>query len=215
MGVTLRYDDLDRLAAQTIAQRITPWKEALTAANADLAQTRWKNYEIGLKTLGWLAGATEVYGSGGAQAAPASAWIFPGQLWVAWQAKSAAEPDSSVSTHDARHASSQLRLIAEKRGEQPPVGSFTALATPQSTISHAARAICQDHVYLVPLHAAVDLLTALERAWTQASSRGSAIDEAGVLATLTAEQCLPSQWMRRLTSQRLNTLGADGVEEAQ
>lgn len=213
MGVTLRYDDLDRLAAKTIAKRIIPWKEALTAANADLAQTQWKNYEIGLKTLGWLAGATEVYGSGGTPAAPDSTWIFPGQLWVAWQAKSATEPHSSVSAHDARQASSHLRFIAEQREEQPPVGSFTLLAAAQSTVSPAARAVCEGDVYLVPLHAAVDLQAALERAWTKASRLGSAVNEASALAALTAEECLPSQWMPRLTSRRLNTLGADEVEE--
>lgn len=172
MGVTLRYDDLDRLAAQTIAKRITPWKEALTAANADLAQTRWKNYEIGLKTLGWLAGATEVYGSGGTPAAPDSTWIFPGQLWVAWQAKSPTEPHSSVSAHDARQASSHLRFIAEQRGEQPPVGSFTLLAAAQSTVSPAARAVCEGDVYLVPLHAAVDLQAALGAGVDQGQQAG-------------------------------------------
>lgn len=212
------YDDLDRLAAQTIAKRISAWKDAhekaLTEATAGLAQPQWKKYEAGLKTLGWFAGATEVFDSGGAQAAPDSTWIFSDKLWVAWEAKSEADPKSSVSAKYAREASSHLRFIADKREEQPPTGSFTAFATPQSEVSHAARAVCDDDVYLVPVHAAADLLAALERAWTKSRTLGSAVDEAGVLAALKAEACLPSQWMPRLTSQRLNTVGADDVEEA-
>jgi hypothetical protein len=211
------YDDLDRLAAQTIAKRIAAWKDshekALTAAKANLAQTQWKKYEAGLKTLGWFAGATEVYDSGGAQAAPDSTWIFLDKLWVAWEAKSEADPDRSVSAKYAREASSHLRFIADKRQEQPPIGSFTAFPTPQSEVGHAARAVCEDDVYLAPAHAAADLLVALERAWTKARTLGSVVDEAGVLAALNAEACLPSQWMPRLTSQRLNSVGADGVEE--
>ncbi|CDM79516.1 DEAD/DEAH box helicase family protein (plasmid) [Mycobacterium marinum] len=209
------YDDLDRLAAQTIAKRIATWKDTyekgLTAAKAGLAQTQWKKYEVGLTTLGWFAGATDVYNSGGEQAAPDSIWIFPDKLWVAWEAKSEADPNSSVSAKYAREASSHLRFIAKKRQEQPPVGSFTAFPTPQSEVSHAARAVCEDDVYLVPAHAAAELLAALERAWTKARTLSSAVDEASVLSALKAAACLPSQWMPQLTRQRLNKVGADDV----
>ena len=100
------YDDFDRLAAQTITNRIAAWKDthekAITEAKANLAQTRWQKYEAGLKTLGWFAGATEVFDNGGADAAPDSTWIFGDKLWVAWEAKSEATSDSSVSAKYTR-----------------------------------------------------------------------------------------------------------------
>lgn len=151
----------------------------MTEAKANLAQTRWQKYEAGLKTLGWFAGATEVFDNGGADAAPDSTWIFGDILWVAWEAKSEATSDSSVSAKYTRQASSHLRFIGHKREEEPPVGSFTGFATPQTEVEHAARAVCEDDVYLVPVHAPADLLAALERAWTKARTLGSAVSEAG------------------------------------
>jgi hypothetical protein len=131
---------------------------------------------------------------------------------VAWEAKSEATSDSSLSAKYARQASSHLRFIADKRQGEPPVGSFTGFATPQTEVEHAARAVCEDDVYLVAVHTPADLLAALERAWTKARKLGSAVNEAGVLAALEADECLPTQWVPRLMSQRLNSVGLEDAE---
>lgn len=209
------YDDLDRLAAQTIVTRIVDWSDAhdhdLAEAKTNLAQTKWKKYERGLKLLGWFAGATEVYESNGVQAAPDAAWIFADTLWVAWEAKSEALPTSAVSVKYAREADSHLRWLTDKRQQEPPIGSFTCFATPQAKVDHAARAVCGDDVFVVPAHAGADLLAALERGWSAARALGPAVDEAGVLAALRTHACLPTQWMPALRRQRLNLVGVDDI----
>ncbi|WP_342661664.1 Reverse gyrase (plasmid) [Rhodococcus ruber] len=210
------FDELDRLAARTILERLASGSrhssKAFADAQANLAQTQWKKYEAGLEELGKFAGATETFGSGGAQAAPDSVWVFGEILWVAWEAKSEASGDSSVAVRHAREATGHLRYIASKRQTEPPVGSFTCYATPQTKVDHAARAVCGDDVYLVPLHAAADLLTALGRAWERVRALGPACDEAGVLAALRAEDCLPTQWVPRFSDQRLNSVGLSITE---
>lgn len=206
------FDDLDRLAAQNLVDRINEWNDAddnaVAEAQANLAQSSYKKYEAGLKTLGWYAGASEVYDDGGAQAAPDSSWIFGTQLWVAWEAKSEAKSDSSVPVKYARQATGHLSFIASKRdGEDAPAGSFTCYPTPQTKVEASARAVCGEDVYLIPVHAPADLLAALHRALTKARTFGGAVDEAGVLDVLKAEGCLPSQWLPRFTEQRLKSFG--------
>jgi len=63
----------------------------------------------------------------------------------------------------------------------------------------------------VPEHAAADLLTRLERAFSTARRLGDSLDEAGVLSALHAHNCLPTRWVAELCSQRLNNLGPDSV----
>lgn len=204
------FDELDRLAAQNLVDRINQWSgaddKAMTDARAGLAQSSYKKYEAGLKTLGWYAGASEVYDDGGAQAAPDSTWIFGTQLWVAWEAKSEAVSDSSIPAKYTRQATLHLSFIADKRnGEEVPAGSFTCYTTPQTKIEPSARAVCGEDVYLIPIHGPADLLAALDGALTKARTFGGAVDEAGVLNALKAEGCLPSQWLSRFTSQPLKS----------
>lgn len=204
-----QYDDLDQLAAQQILNRIRAWshkdKTALVTAKANLAQTRFKPYEAGLRELGAIAGATEAFDSGNAQAAPDSTWIFGDQLWLTWEAKSEADPATSVAARHAREASGHLSFVKAKRGSEPPTGSFTAYVTPQTKVDHAAKAVCDDSVYRVDLYEPADLLASLERATERVRALGPGADQAATLNVLKGEDCLPSQWISRFTRERLNS----------
>lgn len=105
------YDELDRLAAAQIVDRIKAktWgreiRDQLDQAKRGLNQTSYKPFEAGLVTLGMLAGASESFGNGGEQAAPDAVWIFGEWLWVAWEAKSEAKPGGKVPARYSREAS--------------------------------------------------------------------------------------------------------------
>lgn len=211
-----QYDHLDRLAAMNILALLRTWSSKhqteLDTAAAGLTQTQFKAYEAGLKVLGKYAGASETYDAGGAQAAPDATWIFDDALWVCWEAKSEARPDSTIATARVREANGHLRFVEGKRGTDAPTGSFTCFATPQTVIDHAAKAICEDTVFHVSSLVPAALLARLGRALANARRLGPALDEAGLLAALKAESCLPSQFSAELTAQPLRALANDVLE---
>jgi hypothetical protein len=215
MAAADQYDDLDRLAANQVLERVLTWSRkddtALETTKVNLAQTKFKRYEAGLTELGRFAGATATFDSGNAQAAPDSVWIFGEQIWVAWEAKSEAGPAGAVATRHAREASGHLRYVKAQRGSEPPIGSFTVFATPQAKVDHAAKAVCGDEVYRVDIHEPAMLLAALDRSFAKIRALGPGADEAGALAALNAEDCLPSQWIVRLTRQQLMTVGEEAA----
>ncbi len=209
-----KYDNLDRLAARNLVTLLRGWspKERghLDSAKAALAQTRFKPYESGLKTLGRFLGATEAFEAGGATAAPDATWIFGDDLWVCWEAKSEASPDSTIATTKVREANGHIKYVEDRRDTSAPAGSFTCYATPQKVIDHTAKAVCNDDIYHVSEHAGADIVGRVHRALASARKFGPGIDEAGVLAALKAESCLPSQWTVELTEHPLNRLGESG-----
>ncbi|HBX79504.1 DEAD/DEAH box helicase family protein [Gordonia sp. (in: high G+C Gram-positive bacteria)] len=206
-----QYDDLDRLAAKNIVDLLRTWSSKnqteLESAHQGLSQTRFKPYEAGLKVLGKYVGAGESYDAGGAQAAPDATWIFGDALWVCWEAKSGASVDTTIATAKVREANGHLRYVEARRSAKAPTGSFTCYATPQTTIDHSAKAVCEETIFHVAAHAPADLLARVTRAIQSARRLGPALDEAGVLAALKSESCLPSQWSAELTGQPLGSLG--------
>jgi Type III restriction enzyme, res subunit len=206
-----QYDDLDRLGAKNILALLRTWSPKnlaeLDAAQLGLSQTRYKPYEAGLKVLGKYAGAGEAFDAGGAHAAPDATWIFGDALWVCWEAKSEASADSTIATAKVREANGHLRFVEAKRRTTAPTGSFTCFATPQTAIDHSAKAVCEDTVFHVASHVPADMLARFMRALHSARRLGPALDDAGVLAALKSESCLPSQWSAELAGQPLGTLG--------
>lgn len=229
-AVTLEsYDELDRLAAAQIVDRIKAktWgretREKLEQAKRGLSQTSYKPFEAGLATLGMLAGASESFGNGGEQAAPDAVWIFGELLWVAWEAKSEAKPGGKVPARHAREASSHLTFAATKRTEaakrlvEAPESSFICYVTPQTAADSGAMAVAGENVFMLPLHEPATLLSRLEKAWATARAMGDGVEELTVLQALQQEGCLPSQWiaqyMRRPLKYATVAADPDGTKE--
>jgi len=186
-----------------IAWKPYPAVDATHPAKAPIGGINWG---VG----GYTKHPTEAFEAGSAQAAPDATWIFGDALWVCWEAKSDASADSTIATAKVREANGHIKYVEDRRANPAPAGSFTCYATPQKVIDHTAKAVCNDDIYHVPEHAAAELAGRVQRALVSSRKLGPGVDDAGVLAALKAESCLPSQWIVGLTRQRLNRLGEPG-----
>jgi hypothetical protein len=77
------------------------------------------------------------------------------------------------------------------------------LLTPQARVHHAAHAVAEDHVFLVRPSAILDLFDRLIRAWRSLRARGESVGVEDVIAALSTERALPSQWLAELTQEPL------------
>jgi hypothetical protein len=68
---------------------------------------------------GWLKNGCAVL------SAPDATWIFGREFWVAWEAKSDANPDGEVDARSVRQASSHIRFIEAHQNEAAPGDSIT------------------------------------------------------------------------------------------
>ena len=118
----------------------------VAAARTALTSTASKPYEAALVTLGQLAGAQPSDADHGASAAPDATWIFGTIMWVAWEAKSKANPDGELGADDVREAGGHLRFIAKQRNQAAPGDSVVLLMAPQNRIHPSAHAVAEDHV---------------------------------------------------------------------
>lgn len=76
--------------------------------------------------------------------------------------------------------------------------------TPQASVHPAARAVAEEHVFLVRRAQVIDLCDGLVRAWNtvRAQNRGVPSVEA-VVEALRLESALPTQWVKILTGEPL------------
>lgn len=204
-------DPLDLRAMEGVAghaaqlAKASVFDSATNTARAALAETAHKPYEAGLVLLGRLAGAAPSDGDHGATAAPDAGWIFGDTVWVAWEAKSEAQPSSELGADDVREAGGHLRYLADQRGEAAPGDSVVLLMAPQQRIHPSAHAVAEDHVYLVQPDQVLDLFDRLVRAWRTARTRDlNTLSPADLAVIFSAEQALPSQWLPRLRTRPLN-----------
>ena len=160
---------------------------------------------MALVLLGQLAGAVPSDGDQGETAAPDATWIFADAMWVVWEAKSEARPEGELGADDVREANGHLRFVADRRQQAAPGDSVVLLMAPQDRIHPSARAIAEDHVYRVFATEVVDLLDRLLRAWRTLRTRDlDTLTVTNAAAIFAAEQALPSQWLPRLRTRRLN-----------
>ena len=198
-------DPVDATAAAAIHNslptmgRPAAFDTQVSAARAGLAGTEAHAYENALAYMGRLAGAEPSEGNGSADAAPDATWIFSSVLWVCWEAKSDARADGELGADDVRQAGGHLRYAATQRELPIPSGSVSLLMTPQARVHNAAKALAEDHVFLVRPPDVVDVFDRLVRAWRTLRARGEAITVEDVLTALNAERALPSRWLAELT----------------
>jgi hypothetical protein len=187
-----------RLAAPAVFDTL------ITTTRAELADTPSGPYEAALVTLGQLAGADPSHGDGGSDAAPDAVWIFGDVLWVAWEAKSEARPDGELGASAVRQAGGHLRFTAAQLDQAVPSDSPSLLIAPQARVHPSARAVAENHVYLVRPDDVVELFDRLARAWRTARTRDlTALTPADLAAIFRTEEALPSQWLPRLRTQPL------------
>lgn len=207
-------DPLDALAVQQAAARLDKWRGPATfepmieEIRSRLAQTEADPFENALVKLGLLAAASDSVGDGDADAAPDASWAFGSALWVAWEAKSDADPAGEVSVHRVTQANGHLLYMSAARGEAIPSGSLVVLTTPKTAVHPTARNLAQDHTVMVPLTFPQELMGALEQAWrairtTVAPGSDPEQVEKAIYETFAEKGCLPSQWIKYLEGQQL------------
>ena len=212
-------DPLDSAALQGVLRtagtlaKPSRFEEETQRARSGLLAAPHKAYEDGLVFAGLLAGANPSLGNKNESAAPDAMWIFPGLTWVGWEAKSEAAPEGELGAVDVRQAGGHLRYTAQQRNEPVPSDSFVALTTSQKRVHPSARAVAEDHTYLVDRATVLDLFDRLVRAWRKARSGNItvlSIDELAVL--FHAEGALPTQWIPTLRQHTLRTTSPSNLE---
>jgi hypothetical protein len=208
-------DPLDAAAITQIASsplRTKPgakFSAFLTSVTEGLAQDKAQPYEEALAGLGELAGATLLARAGG-DAEPDGVWMFGPLLWVAFEAKTEAEPGGEIPAKYAREADSHLNYAEASTGDTAPPASFAVMINPQETVHHAAAKVSGSRLYLVTPPVIADIAGRLVAAWesirTQTRSMQPAEAEPLIAGILKACSALPSQWLPRLTIRRI----ADG-----
>jgi len=207
---TAEVDPLDACAAANILERLPAlgrpanFEPEVEHVRTGLGETPAKAYEAALVRLGMLAGAADSIGNNNADAAPDALWTFGEITWVAWEAKSEAQPGGPLGADDVRQAGGHLRYAVNTRGEAAPGDSVVLLISPQTAVHPAARAIAEDHVFLVHPTDVLDLFERLQRAWrTLHTLQQAGITTEDAIRILHAEGALPSQWLPRLRKEPL------------
>lgn len=190
---------LDRLGSTGRNVRFDP---AVTEARSGLAGRDAKTFEDGLVFLGELAGA-ESEGDGGADSAPDATWRFGDLMWITWEAKNEADEAGEIGSNVVRQAGSHLRYAATKQGSQAPRLSYGILASPQQRVNPAAAAVAEDHLHHVQPTVTLELFDRVLRAWRTLRAQGAGATADSTYEALKAEQALPSQWIRLLTTRPL------------
>lgn len=208
-------DPLDDAAITRIASSPLRAKPAakfsafLTSVTDGLAQDKAQPYEAALAGLGELAGATLLTRTGG-DAEPDAVWMFGPFLWVAFEAKTEAEPGGKISATYAREADSHLNYAEAGTSDTAPHASFTVMINPQETVHHAAAKVSGPRLYLVTPPVIADIGGRFTAAWEsiRTQTRGMQAAEAEPLIGGILKACgaLPSTWVPRLTIRRI----ADG-----
>ncbi len=87
--------------------------------------------------------------------------------------------------------------------------------TPQASVHPAARAVAEEHVFLVRRAQVIDLCDGLVRAWNtvRAQNRGVPSVEA-VVEALRLESALPTQWVKILTGEPLRAQTSHGTPDS-
>lgn len=206
---TDEVDPLDAAAARRIVELLPKLGRAgsfdgdVSRMRAHLLATEAPPYEEALVFLGSLLGATSS-GNNGATAAPDASWVFDTLSWIGWEAKSNAEAAGELGAGDVRQAGSHLRYIRTERGEAIPSHSLTFLVTPQARVHPSARAVAEDHVFLIQPKQVLELFDAAVTVWRRIRSRGvQVVKEDDVVAALAEAKVLPSSWIVRLATEPL------------
>ncbi|MFJ9729708.1 DEAD/DEAH box helicase [Streptomyces sp. NPDC101209] len=203
-----QLDPTDEMAMQAVQQdrelaHPDTFEQTVASTRSGLVNTEHRAYEAGLVSLGRFAGASPSYGNNDDEdpASPDAVWIFSDTRWVTWEAKSEAQPTGSVGPNDVRQAQSHLRSVESERQTSAPSDSFSLLMSPKPSVMPQARAVAEDHIYLVRPPQVLDIFDRLVRAWRTARGRNiSSLTVADLAALFQAEGALPSQWMTGLRS---------------
>lgn len=212
-GSTTELDPLDDAAVSQVVRafdrfRLPSEYNALVREVQDgLSQTTAAPFEHALVKLGELAGAAWVAGDEGGTAKPDASWDFSGVLWVTWEAKSDAQPDTEISVSSIDQTNRHLRSMAERRGGGIPSGSVSILASPQTRFDAAAPGIAEAHSNWVSIEFVQGLAAGLDRAWRLVRTSLAPDSEVErkrrvVLEAFSAEGVLPSQWLAKISQIR-------------
>ncbi|MFE7352478.1 DEAD/DEAH box helicase [Streptomyces sp. NPDC057543] len=198
-----QLDELDEAAMRSIGSQAlggsgSAFEETVSTIRTGLMGTEFRAYEAALVALGTLAGASESYGNEDDEnpAAPDAVWLFNDARWVTWEAKSEAQPTGMVGPNDVRQAGSHLRTTESERGTSAPSDSVSLLMSPKPAVMPEARALAEEHLYLVGPEQVLDVFDRLLRAWRSARGRIISSLTATELAEIfQTEKALPSQWL--------------------
>jgi len=140
-----------------------------------LAATVPNQYEDGLARLGRLLGFTTIRRK--ATATPDNVWVST-PLWIGIEAKSDAAPTSEIGANTIRQAASHLVWAKSELKIEPPVDSFVALVTPQTTIEDEAEKYWTDILFAISPREILRLAEDAVAAWrqTRIEGRGSPED---------------------------------------
>jgi type III restriction/modification enzyme restriction subunit/RAD3-like DEAD/DEAH box helicase len=122
-------------------------KKALDGLVKRIGSDSYKEFEIGLETLGVCLGFESVRPN--ASADPDCAWRDGGSTWIAWEAKTMENPDNPLAPRDVRQASSHRNWISSQLAWPEPETSITAIVSPRDSVEPGAEAVCDPDVYLV------------------------------------------------------------------
>ncbi|NEA72611.1 DEAD/DEAH box helicase [Streptomyces sp. So13.3] len=199
---TPQLDELDEAAMRCIRAQESGVGDAIeqiaSSTRSGLVGTEFRAYEAALVSLGKLAGASESYGNDGDEdpAAPDAVWIFNDARWVTWEAKSEAQPKGAVGPNDVRQAGSHLRTVETERAISAPSDSVSMLMSPKPAVMPEARALAEEHLYLVGPQTVLVVLDRLLRAWRTARGRTiSSLAPVELAEVFRVERALPSQWL--------------------
>ncbi|WP_189082569.1 DEAD/DEAH box helicase [Mangrovihabitans endophyticus] len=189
------------------AGRTNQFTKQVQTIRTGLAQTKAAPYEAALVALGELAGAKVLKRTGG-DAEPDAVWLFGDELWVAWEAKSDADPDGQLKATRVREAGGHLNFAASRQGVAAPPGSVTLIVTPQTVLHPAAVQVSDVETYLVTPGRVLDLAGRLIEAWetirTQTAGLQPVNAEQVVAELLRARRALPSQWLSDCTERAVS-----------
>ncbi|MFC7925177.1 DEAD/DEAH box helicase [Microbacterium laevaniformans] len=204
---------MDVIAVNTIVARLrgklktNAVRAALVEMQAALAQDEADRYERGLTSLGSFLGAAAEKPKG--QARADSAWEWGNAMWMTLEAKSEEHADGLLPVKDIRQANTQMdQLAADRDMDSPPASSPVVLLSEKLTVDPQHAPVANRNVYLSSLAVVVAIAADVAAAWTDfLSSATGKLSEAAqvkhVRMVLTANGCLPSQVIDRLTQHRV------------
>ncbi|WP_420446132.1 DEAD/DEAH box helicase [Candidatus Poriferisodalis sp.] len=168
----------------------------------NLSQTGAASYEPGITELGVLLGADASKPS--AKGRCDSAWCWGDHRWVAFEAKSAQQPNRPIPHSDIRQVCDQLRLMRQDRdADGIPSGSAAILVTPRQLLAQDAIGAAEEHVYLVTPAEILSIAKAVAKAWETlirpSKSTGQSLGRRQIYRHYQEHGLLPSLVLDRLT----------------
>lgn len=119
----------------------------LERLNERISSDNYKEFELGLETLGSCLGFESVRPN--ERADPDCIWRDGEEAWILWEAKTMEHPDKPLAVREARQASSHRNWVRNQLSWPEPGTSATAVVSPREVVDPDASAVCDSDVFLV------------------------------------------------------------------